>query len=157
MTTVLFLGGGGAGILAIGCPETSVRNYHSTLREHRTILNDSIQKLAACSNGSHLYITLIRKRSILKKGLRIIQYFLNALLQGCWQLLSPTRKETSYSDRRFWFSYILFIIIIGGILLIFIYITRLASNGIFSPSNKIHLAVGLAKDLSAPLYNICVE
>jgi len=31
-------------------------------------------------------------------------------------------KETSYSDRRFWCSYILFIIIIGGILVLFIYI-----------------------------------
>jgi len=30
-------------------------------------------------------------------------------VQGCWQVLSPTRKGTSYSDRRFWFSYILFI------------------------------------------------
>jgi len=39
--------------------------------------------------------------------------------------------------RRLWFSYILFIIIIGGILVLFIYITRLASNEIFSPSNKI--------------------
>lgn len=39
--------------------------------------------------------------------------------------------------RRFWFSYILFIIIIGGILVLFIYITRLASNEMFSPSNKI--------------------
>ena len=33
------------------------------------------------------------------------------------------------------------------------YITRLASNEIFSPSNKIHREVGRAKDLSAPLYN----
>jgi len=47
-------------------------------------------------------------------------------------------KETSYSDRRFWVSYIQFIIIIGGILVLFIYIRRLASNEIFSPSNKIH-------------------
>ena len=31
------------------------------------------------------------------------------------------------------------------------YITRLASNEIFSPSNKIHREVGRAKDLSAPL------
>jgi hypothetical protein len=46
----------------------------------------------------------------------------------------------------------LFIIIIGGILVLFIYITRLASNGIFSPSNKIHREVDRAKDLSAPLY-----
>jgi hypothetical protein len=35
---------------------------------------------------------------------------------------------------------------------IYIYITRLASNEIFSPSNKIHQEVGQAKDLSAPLY-----
>jgi len=34
---------------------------------------------------------------------------------------------------------------------IYIYKTRLASNEIFSPSNKIHREVGRAKDLSAPL------
>ena len=67
-------------------------------------------------------------------------------------MLSPTRKETSYRDRRFWCSYILFIIIIGGILVLFIYITRLASKEIFSPSNKIHREVGRAKDLSTPLH-----
>ena len=33
---------------------------------------------------------------------------------------------------------------------IYIYITRLASNEIFSPSNKIHRETGRAKDLSAP-------
>jgi len=37
-------------------------------------------------------------------------------------------------------------------LVLFTYITRLASNEIFSPSNKIHREVGRAKDLSAPLY-----
>ena len=47
-------------------------------------------------------------------------------------------------------KYILFIIITGRILVLFIYITRLASNEIFSPSNKIHRDVGQAKDLSAP-------
>jgi hypothetical protein len=49
----------------------------------------------------------------------------------------------------FCFLYILFINIIGGILVLFIYITRLASNEIFSPSNKIHREVGRAKDLTA--------
>ena len=49
-------------------------------------------------------------------------------------------------------SYILFINIIGGILVLFIYTTRQASKEIFSPSNKIHREVGRAKDLSAPLY-----
>ena len=34
-------------------------------------------------------------------------------IHWCWQVLSPTGKETNYSDRRFLFSYILFIIIIG--------------------------------------------
>jgi len=47
-------------------------------------------------------------------------------------------------------SYILFIIIVGGILVLFIYIKRLASNEISSPSNKVHREVGQAKDLSAP-------
>jgi hypothetical protein len=37
-------------------------------------------------------------------------------------------------------------------LLLFIYITRLASKEIFSPSNKIQREVGRAKDLSAPRY-----
>jgi len=35
---------------------------------------------------------------------------------------------------------------------VYIYITRLASSEIFSPSNKIHREVDRAKDLSAPLY-----
>jgi len=37
-------------------------------------------------------------------------------------------------------------------LVLFIHITRMASNEIVSPSNKIHREVGRAKDLSAPLY-----
>jgi len=32
--------------------------------------------------------------------------------------------------------------------------TRLVSNEIFSPSNKIHRKVGRAKELSAPLYKM---
>ena len=78
------------------------------------------------------------------------------MYKGCWKVLSPTRKETSYSDRRFWVSHVLFIIVIGGILVLFtyiyIYIIRLASNEIFSPWNKTHREAGRAKDLSAPLY-----
>jgi hypothetical protein len=34
----------------------------------------------------------------------------------------------------------------------FIYVTRIASKEIFSPSNKTHREVGRAKDLSAPRY-----
>ena len=51
-----------------------------------------------------------------------------------------TRSKISITNseirKLFWVSYILFIIIIGGILVLFIYITRLASNEIFSPSNQ---------------------
>ena len=36
--------------------------------------------------------------------------------------------------------------------MLFIYITRLTSKEIFSPSNKIHRKVGGAKDLSASLF-----
>ena len=39
-----------------------------------------------------------------------------------------------------------------NIITIYIYITRLASKEIFSPSNKIYREVRRAKDLSAPLY-----
>jgi hypothetical protein len=63
-------------------------------------------------------------------------------------------KETSYSDRKFWSSCVLLIIIIGEILVLFIYVTWLASKEIFSPSNKIHREVGRAKDLTAPPYKL---
>ena len=34
------------------------------------------------------------------------------------------------------------------------YVTRLASNEIFSPSKEIHREVGRAKDLSASVHNL---
>jgi hypothetical protein len=37
------------------------------------------------------------------------------------------------------------------------YITSLASNEIFYPSNKIHREVGRSKDLSAPLYSVLLS
>jgi ABC-type amino acid transport system permease subunit len=46
--------------------------------------------------------------------------------------------------------------IYGGILVLFIHITRLSSNEIFSPLNKIHREAGRAKDLSAPLYILLI-
>jgi len=64
-------------------------------------------------------------------------------------LARPGRKQATATE-DFLFSYILFIIIIGGILVLFIYITRLTSNKIFRPSTKIHREVDRAKDLSAP-------
>jgi hypothetical protein len=68
-------------------------------------------------------------------------------------LARPGRKQATVTE-DFDFSYILFIIIIGEILVLFIYIyiTRLASKEIFSLSKKIHLEVGRAKDLPIFLY-----
>jgi hypothetical protein len=62
----------------------------------------------------------------------------------------PGRKQATTTED--FDVHILFIIIIGGILVLFIHITRLASNEIFSQSNKIHWEVGRAKDLSALRY-----
>lgn len=44
---------------------------------------------------------------------------------------------TGIISKSFWFSYILFLIFLGGILVLFIYVTSLASNEIFSYSIKI--------------------
>lgn len=39
--------------------------------------------------------------------------------------------------KTFWFSYILFLVFLGGILVLFIYVTSLASNEIFTFSTKL--------------------
>ena len=44
---------------------------------------------------------------------------------------------TGLITKSFWFSYILFLIFLGGILVLFIYVTSLASNEIFSISIKL--------------------
>nr|UBN08752.1 NADH dehydrogenase subunit 6 [Macropanesthia heppleorum] len=44
---------------------------------------------------------------------------------------------TGLSSQSFWFSYILFLIFIGGMLVLFIYITSLASNEMFTLSTKL--------------------
>lgn len=54
----------------------------------------------------------------------LIQTFLICLITG------------NYNE-SFWFSYVLFLIFLGGMLVLFIYVTSLASNEIFSLSIKI--------------------
>nr|QXT43943.1 NADH dehydrogenase subunit 6 [Alyscotermes sp. BDIT11-3-1b] len=60
------------------------------------------------------------------------------LAMGMMLLMQTTMvciiSGTMYSS--FWFSYILFMIVIGGMLVLFMYMTSLASNKMFSPSNK---------------------
>lgn len=44
---------------------------------------------------------------------------------------------SSLINETYWFSYILFLVFIGGILVLFIYVTSLVSNETFSISNNI--------------------
>uniref|UniRef100_UPI003001EC5A NADH dehydrogenase subunit 6 n=1 Tax=Desmometopa sabroskyi TaxID=3118444 RepID=UPI003001EC5A len=44
---------------------------------------------------------------------------------------------TGLMNKSFWFSYILFLIFLGGMLVLFIYVTSLASNEMFSISMKL--------------------
>nr|YP_009379021.1 NADH dehydrogenase subunit 6 [Spaniocelyphus pilosus]ARI44235.1 NADH dehydrogenase subunit 6 [Spaniocelyphus pilosus] len=46
---------------------------------------------------------------------------------------------TGLVSKSFWFSYILFLIFLGGMLVLFIYVTSLASNEMFSLSMKLTL------------------
>uniref|UniRef100_UPI00300227E1 NADH dehydrogenase subunit 6 n=1 Tax=Mesyatsia karakorum TaxID=3111802 RepID=UPI00300227E1 len=43
---------------------------------------------------------------------------------------------TGFMTQSFWFSYILFLVFLGGLLVLFIYVTSLASNEMFSLSTK---------------------
>nr|UQJ73431.1 NADH dehydrogenase subunit 6 [Diamesa sp. 9XL] len=46
---------------------------------------------------------------------------------------------TGNYSKTFWFSYVLFLIFLGGMLVLFIYVTSLASNEMFSFSMKIFI------------------
>nr|YP_009185824.1 NADH dehydrogenase subunit 6 [Dacrila fallax]ALO70500.1 NADH deshydrogenase subunit 6 [Dacrila fallax] len=46
---------------------------------------------------------------------------------------------TGLLNSNFWFSYILFLIMIGGLLVLFIYMTSIASNEMFSYSSKMFI------------------
>nr|YP_010835999.1 NADH dehydrogenase subunit 6 [Rhabdiopteryx christinae]WGC89518.1 NADH dehydrogenase subunit 6 [Rhabdiopteryx christinae] len=48
---------------------------------------------------------------------------------------------TGFMTQSFWFSYILFLVFLGGLLVLFIYVTSLASNEMFSMSTKLLLCV----------------
>ena len=69
------------------------------------------------------------------------------LTQGSETSANYNLTPGKYPKEYIQYSYILFIIIIRGILVLFIYITRLTSNEIFSPSNKTHREIAWAKDL----------
>nr|AXS64793.1 NADH dehydrogenase subunit 6 [Staphylinoidea sp. 4 KM-2017] len=47
---------------------------------------------------------------------------------------------TGLLNNNFWFSYILFLIMVGGMLVLFIYMTSIASNEMFNYSNKMMIS-----------------
>nr|UDP55640.1 NADH dehydrogenase subunit 6 [Scatella tenuicosta] len=70
----------------------------------------------------------------------IIFYFMIHPLAMGFTLLIQTfmiSLITGLMNKSFWFSYILFLIFLGGMLVLFIYVTSLASNEMFSLSMKL--------------------
>lgn len=56
---------------------------------------------------------------------------------------------TGLSAQRFWFSYVLFLVFLGGLLVLFIYVTSLASNEIFSISISVVFPVAFGTRILA--------
>nr|YP_009561691.1 NADH dehydrogenase subunit 6 [Scopura longa]QAT19802.1 NADH dehydrogenase subunit 6 [Scopura longa] len=55
---------------------------------------------------------------------------------------------TGFMVQSFWYSYILFLVFLGGLLVLFIYVTSLASNEMFTLSIKLTLM------MSVPLFSL---
>nr|YP_009472879.1 NADH dehydrogenase subunit 6 [Melophagus ovinus]ART65752.1 NADH dehydrogenase subunit 6 [Melophagus ovinus] len=77
-----------------------------------------------------------------KLTLNLIFMFMNHPLAMGFVLLIQTTlisMITGLMTYSFWFSYILFIVFLGGMLVLFIYISSLASNEMFSLSMKLFM------------------
>nr|AND96286.1 NADH deshydrogenase subunit 6 [Onthophagus yukae] len=61
-----------------------------------------------------------------------------------------------YNNLNYWFSYILFLIMIGGMLILFIYMTSIASNEKFYPSIKLMMII-LIMAMLWMLLEICID
>nr|YP_010987379.1 NADH dehydrogenase subunit 6 [Nemurella pictetii]WOL43222.1 NADH dehydrogenase subunit 6 [Nemurella pictetii] len=56
---------------------------------------------------------------------------------------------TGLSAQSFWFSYVLFLVFLGGLLVLFIYVTSLASNEMFSMSMSVIFPITLGTGILA--------
>nr|QIV24585.1 NADH dehydrogenase subunit 6 [Cnemoplites australis] len=86
--------------------------------------------------------------------LTIIFLFMNHPLSFGLILLLQTLSITLITgmmNYTFWFSYILFLIMVGGMLILFIYMTSVASNEKFKFSPKIFLLTLTMMIMSTPL------
>nr|QNV11555.1 NADH dehydrogenase subunit 6 [Dynatosoma fuscicorne] len=55
-------------------------------------------------------------------------------------------------SKTFWFSYILFLVFLGGMLVLFIYVTSLSSNEMFETSMKLFIAMMIFLSINMFLY-----
>nr|AIU41119.1 NADH dehydrogenase subunit 6 [Parnassius imperator] len=65
----------------------------------------------------------------------IMMFFFNHPLSMGWMILLQTFLTCSMSGmliNTYWFSYFLFLVFLGGLLVLFIYVSSNASNGMFS-------------------------
>nr|YP_010025556.1 NADH dehydrogenase subunit 6 [Sarcophaga pauciseta]QOQ35855.1 NADH dehydrogenase subunit 6 [Sarcophaga pauciseta] len=60
-------------------------------------------------------------------------------------------STTGLITKTFWFSYILFLVFLGGMLVLFIYVTSLASNEMFSFSMKLLITTMMIFTLSTTI------
>nr|YP_010527061.1 NADH dehydrogenase subunit 6 [Callambulyx tatarinovii]UXR12398.1 NADH dehydrogenase subunit 6 [Callambulyx tatarinovii] len=74
--------------------------------------------------------------------LSMMMYFLNHPLSMGFMILSQTMLTCMLSGmliKTYWFSYILFLTFLGGLLVLFIYVSSIASNEMFSSSNNMKI------------------
>nr|QIE12654.1 NADH dehydrogenase subunit 6 [Compsulyx cochereaui] len=72
--------------------------------------------------------------------LTMIMYFLNHPLSMGFMILTQTLMTCLLSGmliKTYWFSYILFLTFLGGLLVLFIYVSSIASNEMFFMSNHL--------------------
>nr|YP_010826789.1 NADH dehydrogenase subunit 6 [Porotermes planiceps]UYX57306.1 NADH dehydrogenase subunit 6 [Porotermes planiceps]WHM51963.1 NADH dehydrogenase subunit 6 [Porotermes planiceps] len=80
------------------------------------------------------------------------------LAMGLMLLLQTTLMSTisGLLHQSFWYSYILFLIFLGGMLVLFIYVTSLASNEMFSMSTKM-LPIMASTMMTLTLMNMWIK
>nr|YP_010526996.1 NADH dehydrogenase subunit 6 [Marumba sperchius]UXR12333.1 NADH dehydrogenase subunit 6 [Marumba sperchius] len=74
--------------------------------------------------------------------LSMMMYFLNHPLSMGFMILIQTMLTCMLSGmliKTYWFSYILFLTFLGGLLVLFIYMSSIASNELFSMSNNMKI------------------
>nr|UPX88691.1 NADH dehydrogenase subunit 6 [Cychrus caraboides] len=94
---------------------------------------------------------------VMNLSMTIIFMFLNHPLSMGLILLIQTILISLISGMfsyTYWFSYILFLVMLGGMLVLFIYMTSLASNEMFHYSSKLFMFISTIIIFSFIMYNL---